>query len=218
MARRTVREIERINNYEKKWKIRTNANKFQLISISSTKPKDIIINGTQIPFKNEAKMLGLTLTKSGLKNHVNARKHQATSQLQKLKRFRNLTPEVRLYLYKIMIKPILEYPAIPLCITSKANHLLLQRVQNKALRNIHPENTIDNRLSNETIHEDLNMEAINIRLYHLASKIWTKLEEINEQLTQNSIEQNQIRNRKDHTWWPRLAPYIMGREPNPILK
>ena len=137
LARCTEREIERINRYEYEWKIKTNPDKFQLISISSTKPKDVIVNGNHIPFKNEAKILGLTLTRQGLKNHVRQRKHQANAQQLKLSRFKKLKPETRLYLFKTMIRPILEYPAIPLCITSRSSQLALQREQNKALRKIH---------------------------------------------------------------------------------
>ena len=39
LARRTEREIARINNFEKKWKIQTNESKLQLLSISKTKPE-----------------------------------------------------------------------------------------------------------------------------------------------------------------------------------
>ena len=123
LARCTEREIERINRYEYEWKIKTNPDKFQLISISSTKPKDVIVNGNHIPFKNEAKILGLTLTRQGLKNHVRQRKHQANAQQLKLSRFKKLKPETRPYLFKAMIRPILEYLAILVCITSRSSQI-----------------------------------------------------------------------------------------------
>ena len=43
MALKTQREIEKYNEYEKKWKIRTNLRKFQVIPISITKPEDLFI-------------------------------------------------------------------------------------------------------------------------------------------------------------------------------
>ncbi len=39
MAIRTVREIEKINLFEKKWKIKTNINKFKIFPIAVKKKK-----------------------------------------------------------------------------------------------------------------------------------------------------------------------------------
>ena len=38
LARKTERDIERINKFENLWKIQTNKNKFQLLSVSKSKP------------------------------------------------------------------------------------------------------------------------------------------------------------------------------------
>ena len=218
LAIRTAREIQRINNFEKQWKIKTNLNKFQLLSISAKRPNDVIVDGTLIPFNREAKILGLTITTSGIKHHIAYRKHQAYSQQLKLKRFKKMTPKIKLHLYKALIRPVLEYPVVPICITSKSNQLVLQRVQNKALRWVHPSNTITDRLTNEQIHHDLDMEPQNTRLYHLASKTWNKLEISNSNLVETSIRANQDETYRDHYWWPRISPYILGNEPNPLFK
>ena len=61
LAEATTLEIERINNYEKKWKIQTSINKFSLLSISKLSPEPVVVNNNQIPFKNEVKILSLTL-------------------------------------------------------------------------------------------------------------------------------------------------------------
>ena len=45
----TALEIERINNYEEKWKIQTSINKFSLLSISKSRPEPVIVNNRQIP-------------------------------------------------------------------------------------------------------------------------------------------------------------------------
>ena len=50
LARKTQREIQKLNDYETKWKIQTNKNKFQLVSVSSTKPANIAIGNQQLPF------------------------------------------------------------------------------------------------------------------------------------------------------------------------
>ena len=41
LAETTALEIERINNYEKKWKIQTSINKFSLLSISKLRPEPV---------------------------------------------------------------------------------------------------------------------------------------------------------------------------------
>ena len=102
-----------------------------------------------------------------------------------------MTPKIKLHLYKALIRPILEYPVVPICITSKTNQLVLQRVQNKALRWVHPRNTIIDRLTNEQIHRELSMEQQNTRLYQLASKTWSKLETTNRDLVETSLRANQ---------------------------
>lgn len=62
MATRTKHEIERINEFEKKWKIKTNNNKLKIIPIAVLKKQDIIINGTKIDFSEKRKVLGLNMT------------------------------------------------------------------------------------------------------------------------------------------------------------
>lgn len=51
MARLTENEIERINNYEKQWKVKTNGSKFTIISLAVRKKENIAVNGQLIPFK-----------------------------------------------------------------------------------------------------------------------------------------------------------------------
>ena len=215
LARRTASEIERINHYERLWKIRTNHNKFQLVSISSTKPKDVVVNGNLIPFKKNVKILGLTLTTHGLSHHINQRKARANHQLTKLKRFRNMEPRLKLKLYKSMIRPIMEYPLAPICVASKDNIKKLPRTQNKALRSFWPGNVIEDRITNVQAHKGFGIETLSIRLYKLAATTWTLLEILEEELVHRSDQlNNEITN--DHSWWPRLSPYILGREPPPL--
>ena len=121
LARRTVQEIKRINDFERKWKIKSNQDKFQLLTISALKPHNVIIDGNQINFTNKAKVLGLTLTTRGLSSHIKERKVNASRQMVKLRRFKKLTAERKIALYKTMIRPLLEYPAVPICTTSKSN-------------------------------------------------------------------------------------------------
>ena len=133
LALRTAREIKKINQYEHKWKLSTNMDKFQLISISTRKPNDIIVDNHLIPFNNNCKILGFTFNSQGFVPHIRQRLFLANNNLRKLKRFKGLSTKSYLYLYKTLVRPILEYPAVLLSLTRKSNLSKLQAVQNKAL-------------------------------------------------------------------------------------
>ena len=133
LAIKTVREIKRINNYERKWKILTDKNKFQLLSVSSVKPSDVVVDGQRIPFKNKVKVLGLSLSTRGAACHLENRIAAAKTQLNKIKRFQDMDSNIKLHLYKALVRPVLEYPPVPVCNLAKTNIQKLQVVQSKAL-------------------------------------------------------------------------------------
>ena len=58
LARKTEREVERINKFERKWKIKTNRNKFQLLSISKLKPAEVRRQNWIVNFSDHINMLG----------------------------------------------------------------------------------------------------------------------------------------------------------------
>ena len=66
LANRTSREIERINNYEEKWKIKTSRQKFKMLSISKTKPKKVEVNNEEVPFTDSITVHGQKITRTGL--------------------------------------------------------------------------------------------------------------------------------------------------------
>ena len=70
LATMTSNEINRINSYEKKWKIKTNNAKFQLLSVSATKPHNVEIEGEQIPFSTKAKIPGMEISTRGVVPHM----------------------------------------------------------------------------------------------------------------------------------------------------
>ena len=215
LALKTQREIIKMNSYEKEWKIQTNKNKFQLVSISSTKPSNIEIDGQILPFNRKATILGLTINTHGIRPHINSRLGKAKSQLKKLKRFKNLQTDTRLRLYKTLIRPILEYPPIPLCVASKTNQQKIQRVQNVAIRAAAKERPGDPRSTNEQLHNVYNIEAINIRIHNQAQKIWTKLESININLIdQANVLTEEIA--RDHSWWPSVSRYLKQDPPESL--
>ena len=119
MATKTEKAIERINKYEKIWKIKTNQQKFKLLSISKEKPNDVRVDGTIIPFSREITTLGLTIKRCGINRHIDQRMAIARGTKTKLKRFRKLKSKIKIHLYKALILSAMEYPNIPMCICQK---------------------------------------------------------------------------------------------------
>lgn len=216
LARNTEREIRRVNDFEHKWKICTNIDKFKLISISKSRPSNININGRRINFNNDAKILGLTIGRTGVIKHIEERIRQARIQSTKIKRFIKLKTKLKLHLYKSLIRPILEYPVIPLAMASKSQMLKMQRIQNRNIRFIRK---YDEDLENKTmedLHEVLKLEPINIRLYRRLEKLWTKFEDQEEEIFQQTTMEN-LNNYPDHRWWKRAAKTMQEGEPERII-
>ena len=207
LTRRTVREIEKVNNFEYKWKIQTNKDKFKLISISSTKPLEVRVDNQVIPYSRTATILGLTIGHRGISSHMNQRTNKAQGQIQMLKRFRKVSPNIKLHLYKMLVRPIMEYPAIPMCITAKTNIRKLQVIQNKALRSAINDRRLVHGRTNEEVHLITNFEAMNTRLHELATRTWQKLEYLDPDL---KIKADQIVDRinHEHYWWPTITRYM----------
>ena len=149
LAGDTEDEIKRINQYERKWKIKTNVSKFNLLSISKSKPALIEVDNRPIPFKNECNILGLKLKRTGITAHITSRISLAKTQTQKLQRFCDLNLNTKLHLYKALIRPLMEYPIVPNALISRSQLMKMQRVQNRNLRLI-KRNT---NMSDRTIQE-----------------------------------------------------------------
>ena len=64
LAIQTEWEIVRINDYEKLWKIKTNKNKFRMLSVSKTHPAPISVEDENSPFTADVNILGLKLTRT----------------------------------------------------------------------------------------------------------------------------------------------------------
>ncbi len=210
MKLKVEREIERINRYEKQWKIKTSQDKFKLIPIAQFKTKTIVVNGREINNSKEGKVLGLKIQSNGITGHVADIKNKGNAVIAKLRRFSNLTPKLKTTLVKTLLLPILEYPVIPLCTASKTQKKKLQVVLNKALRFI---NCNDRPLTIETLHNKYNIKPLNIALHSKAKKTWETIKmtepEHYNQLTQHF--------NFDHSWFPKSCVVIDGDLPNPIF-
>lgn len=213
MSKKIIQEITRVNTYEYKWKIKTNQNKFQILTISKTKPAEIIINNNKLTYNDKIKTLRLTIGRCGIRYHIKERAEKRGAALMQLRHFKNLNEKTLVHLYKTLIKPILEYLIIPICISSSTNKQKLQSVQNRALymasKLVPPCN-----ITSEQLHIKYSMEPINTILYYRTQKVWGKLTNIKPELTTESINLNNG-DRPDHTWWRRVAPYVSSNPPIP---
>lgn len=215
MARRTEREVERLNEYEAKWKIQTNMGKFKILSISKSGPSPITVNNRVQPFVRSLQMLGLTFSRTGCKLHVRQRLQMAVRERGKLNRFRNLKTKLQIKLYKSLVRAKLEYPIVPICLAAKSTVAKLQQFQNKSLKICCRGNLEDQGLTIEEIHLKYNVEPINIRLYRLAQKAWDKAEMLMPDLAEETRALNNL-DSPDHYWWKRIGAYIAQDEPQPI--
>ena len=87
LAVQSEKEIVKANEFKNLWKIKTNATKFEMISISKTQSYLISVSNNNMQFTNDINLLGLTLTRTGFTKHINNKINLAKQQLLKLKRF-----------------------------------------------------------------------------------------------------------------------------------
>ena len=168
LARKTEREINRINQFENLWKIKTNRNKFKLLSISLEKPEPVRIDGTIINIAQEITVLGFKLRRTCFNKHIHSRLGIANGTLTKLKRFRKLKPRIKCHLFKSLIRSALEYPDTPQCLMSETNKNKFQKFQNKVIRryiNYKAEEDEENENTIEDLHEQYKIEPINQRMH-----------------------------------------------------
>ena len=88
-----------MNQYEKLWKIKTNKNKFKMISASKTHPAPLSIDNENMPFTENINFLGLTLRRTGSLSYITSKINTAKHQLMKLRRFYKLEPKLMIRLY-----------------------------------------------------------------------------------------------------------------------
>ena len=215
LAIRTRREIERVNKFEKEWKIKTNNSKFKILSISKVKPEPVVINNREIAFTNNVNILGFNMGRTGFKTHIKKRMAIAKGTLTKIKRFKKLKPKTKSYLYKTLMRSALEYPNVPSCVMSRSNKNKIQKCQNNIIRKyIH--RGVEEELQDENIrdmHIRYKIEPVNVRMHRRAKKTWERFCDIDEAVSGRSLEANDEAEGRDHFWWRRVAPFVMGEDP-----
>ena len=170
------KEVERINNYEKKWRIITNQTKFKIIPVNNqiASRAELNIGGKRQNYDRSGSFLGLEISNYGYTKHVDNIVNRAKIQLAKLKRFKQLSQQIKKRLYTTLIRPILEYPAAPMHALTWNNIKKIQTVQNKATRFI--TNTYyPTVISAENLHTMCNLVPMNVVLHERACAIWRNI-------------------------------------------
>ena len=212
----TARAIEHINNFESKWKIKTNTRKFEIINISRRTTFPIEIDSETFQYTARGTVLGLSISRHGISQQTKKRKAIADANLDKILRFRNLPRSCKIKLYKAVVQSAITYPIVPLNTCYKARMLDLQRVQNRALRFITGAQWYDYRTS-ESLHQECNMMPVNQLVHEQAKKTW---EHIRDSFPDNynQLVEDTSRFLPYHARWLSSRKMAEGRTPAPIFR
>ena len=171
----------------------------------------------------EVRALGLRLNRCGFYPQIDHNRGKAIGVLRTLYRFRDIPARYKLQLYKTVVRPLLEYPAVPLHLASRAKMLRLQAVQNRAIMWITGHRfREEGRPSIRRLHKSLKLEPLNQRLHKLAIRTWEALaadedpnyEEVDELANQPSRRRANVDPRR--SWWPSSLRVVRQPMPRPI--
>lgn len=135
--------LDMIQNWLKKWRIK--ANETKSVHVTFTLRKDtcppVHLNGCQLPQAEDAKYLGMHLDRRlTWRKHIFTKRKQLGIKLRQIHwligRKSQLSTENKLLLYKTIIKPIWTYGIQLWGSAADSNLEILQRFQNKVLREI----------------------------------------------------------------------------------
>lgn len=163
-AEKLQNTVNKINTWTKNWRIQLNETKSIHINFTNKTNQHIPINinGNPIPYSNTAKYLGITLdAKLRWKAHIKKKREELGIKYRKMYwligRNSKMSLNNKLMLYKQILKPTWSY-GIQLWGCAKKSHIqVIQRFQNKVLRNI-----VDAPwyIRNSNLHRDLEMDTV----------------------------------------------------------
>ena len=172
----TQRAITSINDFERKWKIKTNTSKFQILPLFHRPTSPINIDNNPINYTTTAKVLGLTMTQTNYISQISQNIAKAKTKLTNLSNFRNLSQKYKLLLYKATILPTLIYPTIPLNTISTLQYKRLQKIQNDALRFI-TNTSLTDYIACTQLHQQVNINTINQLIHNQAHDAWKRIKD-----------------------------------------
>lgn len=163
-ANKLQTSINQINIWTKNWRITLNKNKSIHVNFTNKREQyvPIRIEDERIPYANTAKYLGLTLdAKLRWKAHIKKKRDELGIRYKKMYwlmgRKSTLSIYNKLLIYKQILKPVWTYGIQLWGCASESNTQIIQRFQNKVLRNI-----VDAPwyFRNSDLHRDLEMDTV----------------------------------------------------------
>lgn len=201
-----------INEFENQWKIQTNVSKFKIVNINRQKTENIFIQNNHLPYSTSGKVLGLQFSSYGYRSHITTRCSMARAQLKRIMRFKPLNVDIKLRLYKALVRSVLIYPPIPLHTIHRSPMLKLQAVQNKALRFIY-DIKWDDFITSESLHLRADLKPINIVLHEQASKTWKTMQLVAPDTIDELLWPANLR---EHGRWRSSLTRALGPLPAPL--
>ena len=181
--RKLIKELNITKKWEEKWRIKTNLNKCKITAIGANATTlrnmgNIKIGNTTLNITKNTCMLGYHFnSRKKSKLHINKLINKAKTNMNKLTRFKSAPPKIKKHLYKAQVRSIIEYPPTQLAKSGTTNIKTLQKIQNRATRYI-TNTKLSDRISSETLHTQLKLDPINIRLEKLSYKSLNKIKNL----------------------------------------
>ena len=210
--------IQNVTNFERKWKIQTNPSKFTLTNLlhRKTEPVRPSPNHQPLPLSPTTTVLGLKIPSQGyFEAHVSSRLEKSLIHLINLRKFKNLSSQNKMKIYKATLLPSLVYPATPLNTISPNQFKRLQVRQNDALRVITNTRRSD-RQNIRHIHLQLGIDPINITIHKHAKKTWKNIKDYHSDLYNSLLRRHPPPNQPSH-YWPSSRTKAEGPDPIPIF-
>jgi hypothetical protein len=184
-VRKVQRAVDDIERWCRKWRVKLNGDKSQLIIISRKKKKPdenlcILLFDDVVRPVQKAKFLGVEIDETlSLKGHIQDIAARAEKRINILKALAlgGTGPKDLIKLYMIYSRPSLEYGSIAFALVPKTTMEILQKVQNKAIRIALG---LPRYISIELLHKSACLPRIGKRLLSMSTKLLAKMKASNE--------------------------------------
>lgn len=172
--------LNAIESWLKKWRINVNGSKCVHVTFTTRKGNcsPVYLNNQQIPVADEVKYLGIHLDRRlTWRKHIFTKRKQLGIKLRNMYwligRSSSLSKELKLLLYKTILKPVWTYGIQLWGTAANSNIEILQRFQSKMLRII-----IDAPwfMTNEAIHNDLRIPTVKEEIQDYSRRYQQKIE------------------------------------------
>lgn len=161
---KTQYALNKVFNWTKLWRMKLNESKSVHIDFTNKNKNHhpIYINNVQVPYVNTAKYLGMTLdVRLRWKAHVKKKREELELKYKKLHWLLNrnsaLSMHNKILIYKQVLMPVWTYGIQLWGCTKQSNVQVIQRFQNKVLREIA---NAPWYIRNEDLHRDLKVDLV----------------------------------------------------------